>query len=897
MKNRRFIIAGTLTFFLMLGSFLNFAQTTDVGSPKSWLAKTTLKTMPFVALPDVNTEILKSQDAVTDAERSGPWRFGYHHEINTDLLQNGVWDNAYGGGRTCRMEFASKDALTMNLFFSAFQLPEGAHLHVYNSDRSIVDGAYTHANNQPDKELATIPVSGQRVVVEYYEPAGKLGQAEVVIKSVIHGYRPIRTFFNAVYDEAKALNQAGKCNYDTKCSQIPGSPFGAPGEWDEQIASVAIMMNNGSSFCSGALVNNTANNGTPYFLSANHCGTNYGGGLTFMFKWESPTAVCATNANSSNGPTSNVINGGILRANRSGSDFALWQMNSTPPASYNIYYSGWSRATTQPTQATGIHHPRGDVKKICRENNSPYQSSAGGAQVWWINQWELGVTEPGSSGSPLFDQNKRIVGQLYGGLSACSGTQNNGSYDYYGRFDVSWNTGTTAATRLSDWLDPLGTNPVFIDGYNPNAPTGTLDAAITNVAGLGNSSCNQSNFQPAITLANFGTSVLTSATINIQLSGSATQNIPWTGNLTPGQSTQVVLPGIIISNPGAYVYTVTVSGPNGSVDINPSNNSVVTPFTVSLNAQTATLSILLDCWGAETSWQVVNDESGLVVANGGPYLNGTGGSIQNTSICLPEGCYTFTIFDSFGDGLAGAQYPSCTTNGDYFMTSDVQGELLVIMDAPNGNFGSQAVHTFCVGTPAPLCSAPYLTPTGLTSANQANGVLLTWNPVPGSTSCRLEGGLANGAGPLQSVQVNGTEPSQYLVPASIFAPQQRNYRWRARCRCSAEVQGPWSGYSNFSWPIPAPTAADGIFHADTEVNIYPNPSGGALFISFMAEGEAQVSLRVMDMIGKLVYSQNTVSADGMNNYELDLNHLPQGMYLLDITDGVNRITKKVAINK
>ncbi len=897
MKNRSFILAGALTLFLVSCPWLSFAQTTDVGNPKSWLAKTMLKPLAIAALPVVNTDVLKSQDAITDAERSGPWRFGHHVEINTDILQAGVWDNAYGGGRTCRIEFVSKDALTMNLFFSAFHLPEGAHLHVYNADRSEVDGAYTHANNQPDGELATMPVSGQRVIVEYYEPAGKVEYAEVVIKSVIHGYRPIGSFFNAVYNEAKALNQAGKCNYDTKCSQVAGSPFGALGEWDEQIASVAIMMNNGSSFCSGALVNNTANNGTPYFLSANHCGTNYGGGLTFLFKWESPTAICATNASSTNGPTTNTINGGILRAKRSGSDFALWQMNSTPPASYNIYYSGWSRATTQPTQATGIHHPRGDVKKICRENNSPYQSTAAGAQVWWINQWELGVTEPGSSGSPLFDQNKRIVGQLYGGLAACSGTQNNGTYDYYGRFDVSWNTGTTAATRLIDWLDPLGTNPLFINGYNPNAPTGTFDVAVANVTGLSAAGCNQSSYQPAVTLSNLGTTTLTSATLTYQISGSAAVNVPWTGSLASGLSTQVSLPTINIANSGAYTYTASVSNPNGNVDSNLSNNTVVTPLSVVLNAQTATLSLTLDCWGAETSWQVVSDASGSIVASGGPYVSGTGGTVQNAQLCLPEGCYTFTIFDSFGDGLAGGQYPTCSANGDYIITSNSGGDLLVVMGAPNGNFGSQAVHSFCIGLPAPVCTAPYLTPNGLTSSNQPNGVLFNWNPVPESTSCRLEGGLANGTGPIQSVQVNGTEPSQYLVPASIFAPQQRNYRWRVRCRCSPSVQGPWSAYSTFSWPIAAPSAPAGIFDIDSDVNIYPNPSSGALFVSFMAQAEAQVTIRVMDMIGKLVYSQNTVSVDGLNNYEFDLNHLPQGVYLLDIHDGVSRITRKVAISR
>ena len=76
-----------------------------------------------------------------------------------------------------------------------------------------------------------------------------------------------------------------------------------------------------------------------------------------------------------------------------------------------------------------------------------------------IDDWEDGVTEPGSSGSPLFDNNHRIIGQLYGGAAACNGSVNNGLYDYYGRLDVSWGNGA------SQYLDPSGGNTTTWDGY------------------------------------------------------------------------------------------------------------------------------------------------------------------------------------------------------------------------------------------------------------------------------------------------------------------------------------------------------------------------------------------------------------------------------------------------
>ena len=124
----------------------------------------------------------------------------------------------------------------------------------------------------------------------------------------------------------------------------------------------------------------------------------------------------------------------------------------------------------------GHSPPERRCQKICFDEDPAYTSTAGSAQVWWIDAWESGVTEPGSSGSPLFDQNQRIIGQLYGGAAACSGSVNNGAYDYYGRMDVSWGVG------LSGYLDPLGTGQLTLDSYptNSNPDAGCTDSPVCN---------------------------------------------------------------------------------------------------------------------------------------------------------------------------------------------------------------------------------------------------------------------------------------------------------------------------------------------------------------------------------------------------------------------------------
>ena len=98
-----------------------------------------------------------------------------------------------------------------------------------------------------------------------------------------------------------------------------------------------------------------------------------------------------------------------------------------------------------------IHHPSGDIKKITFD----YDNAVSAGNYWDINQWEDGTTEPGSSGSPLFDGNsKRIVGQLYGGTASCTSI----TYDTYGKTSVSWNNG------LSTYLDPNNSGLQILDG-------------------------------------------------------------------------------------------------------------------------------------------------------------------------------------------------------------------------------------------------------------------------------------------------------------------------------------------------------------------------------------------------------------------------------------------------
>ncbi len=106
------------------------------------------------------------------------------------------------------------------------------------------------------------------------------------------------------------------------------------------------------------------------------------------------------------------------------------------------------------------------------------------------------------------------------------------------------------------------------------------------------------------------------------------------------------------------------------------------------------LTIVLDNYPEETSWEI-RDAGNAVVASGGAYGANPDGSTVVEDICLPDGCYDFIIYDSYGDGIC-CSYGS----GSYTLTDDSSGSTL----ASGGAFGSSETTNFCLGAgPAPTC--------------------------------------------------------------------------------------------------------------------------------------------------------------------------------------------------
>lgn len=460
---------GWLTILLATSLSQLHAQISEGGVPYSISNSVGRNAIPSVLMPPIYLSKLQREDK-QDEENGQPPRFGKKFDVQLNLNNSGLWEILPNGNRLWRLHIHCPNALSINLVFNDFWLPEGGKLFIYNEEQTHILGAFTAQNNKGNRNFGTGLIYGEAVILEYYEPQKVANQGSIQIAQIVHGYRYIQ--LNP--PQQRGFGDSGACNINVIC------PEGD--DWRNEIKSVALMLMV-NRICSGALINNTRRDGMPLFLTANHClpdtldAINNPNADNFVFYWRYESPDCSP---SQDGPQLTTSGATVLANSASGghvsqSDFALLRLIENPASEYDVYFAGWDASGNIPASATGIHHPKGDVKKISHENEILTITDYGGfgflgdATHWRVNGWASGVTEGGSSGSPLFDDaTHKIVGVLSGGGSAC-GTIFNLS-DYYGRLAWDWCRDTTdARRRLKDWLDPNNSGITDLDGeYNPH---------------------------------------------------------------------------------------------------------------------------------------------------------------------------------------------------------------------------------------------------------------------------------------------------------------------------------------------------------------------------------------------------------------------------------------------
>jgi lysyl endopeptidase len=421
----------------------------------------------FVEMPsfDQQAALRRAQE---DQARLKSLEFAYKFDVHLRPDNSGI-TFTYAGMKVWRVGIRSRGAHSINLLFSKFRLPEGAKLFVYNTHQTQVLGAYTHENNSDINLLPVQPIGGEELIVEYQVPLHATDIGEIEIGDVNHD-------FLGLFRAREPRDPEQSCHPNIVCypdNIQPGS-------------GVVALIINGTLYCTGSLINNTSGDGTPYLLTATHCLNNdysprflsnrrydlVAGNIVAFFNYQSP--LCDTDIR---GPLQMTMASAdsVLISERH--DISLLKLKQMPPAEYQPYYLGWNAnanaGNSQSGPFHGLHHPNGGIKKVAVEEDALYLSTFDYPKYdmepnsfWTVKAWDVAATEAGSSGSPLLDREKRVIGTLTGGSSMCSSPK---GPDIYASLHKFWEVDSSLnnPNRISHYLDPEGLGVTQFDGYNP----------------------------------------------------------------------------------------------------------------------------------------------------------------------------------------------------------------------------------------------------------------------------------------------------------------------------------------------------------------------------------------------------------------------------------------------
>lgn len=583
--------------------------------------------------PALDLDAVAAQDAAREAA-GGPHRFAVPHDTSLDARDVGTWE-VRGDKSIWRYRIKADKAASLNVGFTRFHVPPSARLYLYDTSHRQVAGPYDAKHNAPHAQLWTPVIASSDVVVELDVASAERSQVELVIGRIGQGYRGLGTasknYAQPDIGQPKLGGKtcspdqinSGRCNMDVAC-------LGDDDPWNNPRRAVGAIQLNGSDDCTGSLVNNTANDRRMLFMTATHCGLNAGSSPSVVVYWNYEWPTCrlpgSVESGQSSPPDPNISNSGATwLANTpnpfsgcSGptcSDNTIVELDEPANPDFNLFWEGWDRRTTpaqcsqdagDPTSTVGlcagIHHPNVDEKRITFvAQDFEVGGIAGGSNTHWHSYWDPtppilpnipppqppsvppGVTEPGSSGSPLFTSEQRLIGVLSGGPSSCGATGEDLS-DFYGQLALAWDGLGTPTTRLKDYLDPGGTEPDFIDGIGMSAFSLTLDPtslAACAVAGSATVDIDVSadaGFSGTVDLAATGEpagSTVAFAPPSVTPPGSSTLTIGSLGSATPGS------------------YTLTITGTSGADSVQKSlpfalNDAAPDPVTLTAPANNAT---------------------------------------------------------------------------------------------------------------------------------------------------------------------------------------------------------------------------------------------------------------------------------------------------------------------
>jgi len=340
---------------------------------------------------------------LTEEERNRPSRrpglpvVGVVRQLRTDGAAEGRCERLPDGVMVWRLELESAGAAGIRVRFEDFDVGDG-RVWLYADDETL--GPYSGRGIFGDGEFWTGAIFADRIVIEYEPSRGSACSDEPPfrIREITHLWE---TPLSPATGKSPRSYAAASCHLDVSCYPEYATQASGVGHY--------TYISEGRSYvCSGALLNTRPYSGIPYFLTAYHCVASDTEARTVNVYWFYQTPYC-------NGPppdrralpyrtegASFLIGKDIPEG-----DFSLLRLTSLPSAP-DLRFQGWT--TVEPAQgasAVGIHHPKGDYKRISfgfrtSDASSNVEGKNAPANYYYQIQWTAGRTEGGSSGSPLF---------------------------------------------------------------------------------------------------------------------------------------------------------------------------------------------------------------------------------------------------------------------------------------------------------------------------------------------------------------------------------------------------------------------------------------------------------------------------------------------------------------
>jgi len=838
-------IALLIGFCLLLCIEQSTAQLSKGGTPRSF-NDLSIPAIEAVQVAPLSPAIIQKE--IASSERAGMYKVGKLIAVNKNPDNSGTWLNMSDGGKLWRLKLQSVGAKALGVFYNQFNLPHGATLFLYNEDKKQVIGAFTDENNPKSGYFANELIEGETVTLEYYQPAGLRIKPQLNISDISYVYRETRFMFRDVKD----FGQSDVCEVNVNCSE------GA--NWQDQkrgIVRILLLAGGSQGYCSGSLINNTSQDCTPYLLTADHCSHDQFGNVAsasdmsqwvFYFNYEAPT--CA-NPGSEGTLASHTMTGCTEKAATGGSgsngdsDFFLVELDQSVPSSLNPYFNGWDRNSSPSSSGVCIHHPKADIKKISTYTSPliAYQYSTSAYTHWQVT-WAstangYGVTEGGSSGSPIFSSGGRIVGELTGGGSFCNTPTQS---DYYGRFYFSWDqNGTGSGIQLKPWLDPGNTGVTTLDGTN--MPCGVVNSPPV------------ANFIAApLTVYVAQTVTFTDQSTNNPTSWSWVIT-PNTFTYTGGTSATSQNPQVTFSAVGFYTATLTVSNAFGS------NSMTRTNYIDVVTTSTA----LCDTTG---NFNINTDTATIIITAHGTHISGSNQFSDESKA------------DKF---LASHYAANSVLSGAllYFGRADGTGTVDVKIWDNTGAGGSPgsvlATQSINVNT-IPTTGTP---------------VLVNFIPTIPITTDFFVGIGIHYASPGDSVALF-TNLNGETNPGTAWE-QWNNNAWHTY---NAAYTGYNFNVANAILTIACTQVATLVSNINSqgEIKIYPNPANDVLFAEVNFGYDDKLNVRLMNLLGETLLEQHNFNTRA-NKVMLDVSSLSNGLYLIEFSTGREKIMKKVQVSR